>query len=76
MRKEKFGITCPCALFIKTAPGPHEHEKSCINVSFPVRTVIRNMTRISRWMQKYNFCITQPGTLFMETALGPPEHGK
>jgi hypothetical protein len=27
MQKHKFGITCPGALFIKTAVKPPEHEK-------------------------------------------------
>jgi hypothetical protein len=27
MQKHKFGVTCPNALFVETAPGPPEHEK-------------------------------------------------
>jgi hypothetical protein len=31
MQKHKFGITCPGALFVATASGPHKHEKLFID---------------------------------------------
>jgi hypothetical protein len=30
MQKHMFGVTCPDELFIKTAPGPTEHENSAL----------------------------------------------
>jgi hypothetical protein len=33
MQKQKFDITCPDALFVKSIPVPPDHEKECVDVS-------------------------------------------
>jgi hypothetical protein len=38
MQKQKIDVTCPGALFVETAQGPAEHEKSCVDVLHPRRT--------------------------------------
>jgi hypothetical protein len=75
MQKHKFSVTCLGALFMKAAPGSHQHEKSVSTfraLDAPKCTV----TGRSHRMQKHNFGVTCPGILFMESALGAPEHEK
>jgi hypothetical protein len=47
MEKHKFGVKGPDALFIDTARGPHELEKSWIEVSRPKSTEMHYVTRRS-----------------------------
>jgi hypothetical protein len=60
MQKHKFGVMCPGALFVKSVSVQPEHEKECINVSWPGPTGMHYMTRISHRMQKtqveHNVC--------------------
>jgi hypothetical protein len=35
VQKHKFGVTCLGELFRETTPGPHKHEKYCVDVSRP-----------------------------------------
>jgi hypothetical protein len=63
-------------LFMESVPGPHEHEKQCINVLRSGHTGMLYIAHRSHWMQKHKFAITCPNVLFMKTALGPPEHEK
>jgi hypothetical protein len=44
IKKHKYGVTCPDALFMETAPGPPEHEKYCVDVSWPGRTRMHYLT--------------------------------
>jgi hypothetical protein len=67
---------CPDAIFLDSVLGPPEHEKYCIDISWPKWTGMHYVTRRSHQMQKYEFGITCPDVLFMKTALGPPEHEK
>jgi hypothetical protein len=76
MQKHKFGVTSSEALFMKTAPGPPEHEKLCVDILRPGRIGMHYLTHISYWMQKDKFVVTSPDRLFMETAPGPPKHEK
>jgi hypothetical protein len=69
MQKHKFGVTCSIALFKESAPGPPEHEKQCINVSWPRRSGIYYVTRRSHRMQKYMFGVTCPNVLFLESVV-------
>jgi hypothetical protein len=50
MQKNKFGITCPGALFIESVPVPPELEKYCIDILQPRHTGIHCVTRIIHWM--------------------------
>jgi hypothetical protein len=52
MQKQNFGVTCPGALFIKTAPDSDDHEKLCIHVSRPGHTEMHYVTSRSHQMQK------------------------
>jgi hypothetical protein len=58
IQKHMFGITCPSALFVETSPVPLEHEKYCVDVSWPGWIGMHYVTRRSR--------ITCPGTIFVE----------
>jgi hypothetical protein len=64
MQKHKFGVTCPRALFMETAPGPPKHEILCVDISRPGRTGMHYVTRISHWMQKYMFGVACPSAVF------------
>jgi hypothetical protein len=77
-RKEehKFGVTCPDALFVESAPVPPKHEKLLVDVSWPGRTEMHYVTRRSYGKQKNKFGVRRPGVLFMENASGPPEYEK
>jgi hypothetical protein len=44
IKKHKYGVTCPDALFMETAPGPSEHEKYRVDVSRPGRTRMHYLT--------------------------------
>jgi hypothetical protein len=72
--KQKFGITCPDALFVESAPVIPKHEKLCDDISWPRR--MHYVTRRSDGIQKHKFSVTYPDALFMETAPGAPEHEK
>jgi hypothetical protein len=61
------------ALFMETAPGPPEHEKECVDVSWPGCTGMHYVTHRSHWMQNHKFSVTCPVVLFMKTASGPPK---
>jgi hypothetical protein len=74
MQKHKFGVTCPDALFAKTATGPPKYEKKCINISCPGCTEMHYVTHRFHRIQKHKFNVTCPGALFMEKAPGPPDH--
>jgi hypothetical protein len=76
MQKHKFGIMCPNAFFMDTAPGPPEHEKYCFNVSLPGCAGMHYVTRISHQMQKHKFGITCPGAFFVKSVLVLLEHEK
>jgi hypothetical protein len=55
MQKHMFGVTCPGVLFMKTALGPAEHEKWCIDVSRPRRIGIHNVTSRPHQMKNTSF---------------------
>jgi hypothetical protein len=76
MRKQKFGITCPEALFVKSVPAPPDIEKYCVDDSLPGRTEMHYVTRRSHRMQKQKFSVTCPDVLFLKSVLVPPEHEK
>jgi hypothetical protein len=76
MQKEKFGIMCPNALFMKTTPCPPEHEKLFVDDSCPGHTEMHYVTSRSHQMQKHKFGITRPDVVFVKCVLGPPEHEK
>jgi hypothetical protein len=44
MQKQKFGVTCPDALFIKSILVPPGHEKYCVDISFPGCTELHYVT--------------------------------
>jgi hypothetical protein len=67
---------CSAASFVETAPGPPEHEKSCVDFLLPGRARMHYMTRRSGWMQKPKFSVTCPGMLFVVSAPSPLEHEK
>jgi hypothetical protein len=67
---------CPGPLFVETGPGTPEHEKLCVDVSFPGRTRMHYVTHRSHQMQKHKFGVTSPNALFVATAPGPLEHEK
>jgi hypothetical protein len=62
--------------FIKTALGPLELEKYCVDVSRPGSTRMHYVTRSFHRMQKLKFGVMSPDALSMETAPSPPEHEK
>jgi hypothetical protein len=64
------------ALLMKTAPGPPEHEKKCIDISRHICIGMHCVTQRSNRMQKHKFSVNYSGTLFKGTALSPPEHEK
>jgi hypothetical protein len=76
MRKHKFAITCPEALFVKSVPVLPELEKSCVNDSHLGCTEMHYVTRRSHRMRKQTFSITCPDALFVKFVLVPPEHEK
>jgi hypothetical protein len=76
MEKEKFGVTCPDALFVKAIVVPREHEKVCIDVSCPVRTEIPYVTDISHKMQKHKYSANCSDALFVKSVSVPIEHDK
>jgi hypothetical protein len=76
MQKHKFDVTCPSALFVETAPVPLEHEKYCVDVSWPGPTRKHYMTHRSHWMPKHKFDITCPDAILVESILVPLEHEK
>jgi hypothetical protein len=76
MQKQKFDITYPSALFIKTALDPPEHDKYCVDVSQPGRNRMHYVTRRSNRLQKHKFGVTCPDMHFIETTSGPLEHEK
>jgi hypothetical protein len=76
MQKHEFGITCPGALFMETAPGPPEHEKWCVDVLHPGCTRMHYVAHISHRMQKHKFGVTCLDLLFVESVPVPPEHDK
>jgi hypothetical protein len=59
---------------METAPGSHEDEKYCIDVSCFECTGMQYVTCRSHRMQNPKIGVKCPGVLFMETAPGPPEH--
>jgi hypothetical protein len=67
MQKHKFGVPCSEVFFMKTAPGPPEHEKYSIDILWPKCTGMYYVTRRSHQMQKHKFGVTCPNTLFMKT---------
>jgi hypothetical protein len=71
-----FDVSCLTALFIDTAPGPQEHEKQSVDISFPGCTRMQYVTNRSYRMQKHKLSVTCHDMLFMETALGPTKHKK
>jgi hypothetical protein len=76
MQKHKLGVTCPGALFMEITLSSPEHEKLCVNVSYPGRTGMHYVARISHRMLKNKFSVKCPGVLLMETTPSPPEHEK
>jgi hypothetical protein len=50
MQKDKFGVTCPDALFMETTLGPLEHKKWCVDISCPGCTEMHYVARRSHWM--------------------------
>jgi hypothetical protein len=64
----------PGAIFMEAAPGPPEHEKYWVNVSWPGCAGMHYVTRRSHRMQKHKFRVTCPDALFLLTAPGPPKH--
>jgi hypothetical protein len=76
MQKHKFSVTSPNALPMETAPGPHEHEKECVDVSRPGRTKIHYVTCRSHRMEKHKFSVTCPGALFVISVPVPLQHEK
>jgi hypothetical protein len=45
MQKDKIGITCPGAIFVKSVIVPLEQEKLCTDVSCPRRTGMHYVSR-------------------------------
>jgi hypothetical protein len=76
MQKHKFGAICPRLFFVESVPVPLEHEKYCVNISWPEFTGMHYVTCRSHQMQKHKFNVMCPDMLFMETSLGPTEHEK
>jgi hypothetical protein len=50
MKKPKFGIMGPIALFMEIIPVQTEHEKECVDVSHQGRTEMHYVARKSQWM--------------------------
>jgi hypothetical protein len=73
MKKHKFDVTYPIALFMETALAPPEHEKYCVDISHPGRNEMHYVTHRSHQMQKHEFIITCPNNLFVESVPAPPE---
>jgi hypothetical protein len=66
MQKQKFGVTCPNAIFVDSVPVPPEHEKSCLDISLLGCTGMHYVTHRSQRMQKDNFGIMCPEALFVK----------
>jgi hypothetical protein len=52
MRKQKFGIMSPEALFVKSVPAPPDLEKYCVDDSLTGCTEMHYVTRRFHRMQK------------------------
>jgi hypothetical protein len=76
MRKQKFGITCPEALSIKSVPAQPDLEKYCVDDSFSGRTEMPYVTHRSHRIQKLKFGVMCPNALIVKSALVPAEHEK
>jgi hypothetical protein len=61
---------------MKTALGPPDHEKYCMNISCPGHTGMHYMTNKSHQIQKHKFGTMCPGVLFVESIPVPPKHEK
>jgi hypothetical protein len=76
MQKCKFSVICPGALFVKCVPVPHEHEKLCVDVSWPGLSGKHYVTHRSPQMQKHKFNVMCQGASFIKAVSVPPEHEK
>jgi hypothetical protein len=76
MQKQKFSITCPEALFVKSIPAPTELAKNCVDDSLSGSTKMHYVTRRSNRMQKQKFSVTCPNEIFVDSVPVPPEHEK
>jgi hypothetical protein len=65
---------CLGTLSVASEPGPPEHEKYYIDISFPRCSKTQYMTRISHCMQKHKFGVICLGALFVVSAPGPIEN--
>jgi hypothetical protein len=55
MQKHMVSVTCLGMLFMKSVPVPPENYKERIDISFPGRTGMHDMTRTSHRVQKHKF---------------------
>jgi hypothetical protein len=76
MQKHEYNITYPRVIFVNSVPVPLEHEKYCVDISWPGLTGMHYVTRRSHRIQKHKFGITRLGALFVSSVLVQPEHKK
>jgi hypothetical protein len=76
MQKQKFGMTCPEALSVKSIPTPTELEKYCDDDSLSGSTKMHYVTHRSHRMQKQKFGVTCPNEISVDSVPVPPEHEK
>jgi hypothetical protein len=62
---------CPDALFVEFVPVPPEHEKYCIDVSYPRRTRMHYVTHRSHQMHKHKFGVRCCSVLFCGIRTSP-----
>jgi hypothetical protein len=76
MEKHKFGIMCPCALFVESVPVPPQQKKLCIDVSHTGHTGMHCITHNFHRMQKHKFSVMCPDVFFVESLPVAPKHEK
>jgi hypothetical protein len=76
MRKHKFGITSPEALFVKSVPAPPDLEKYYVDDSLSGCTEMHYVTHRTHRMQKQKFGVMCPDALIVKSILVPAEHKK
>jgi hypothetical protein len=71
VQKYKFGVTFHGALLLDSLLDPPEDHKKYVDVSWPERIGMHNVTHRSHQMQQYKFGIMFPGAFFVKYVLVP-----
>jgi hypothetical protein len=73
MQKQKFSVTCPDVLFLKSVLVPPEQEKESVNVLSPDAPECTMLPADPSKCKKQKFGTTCPEALFVKSVLVPPE---